>query len=97
MLTNTPVFNVHTVKFYTLDDSVMFTLKRVTYRSSPAPSPLTPRPPLKHTRSTSALPNLEEESEVVHNSSKIYSSNVLAAAAAARGGAQVPVLRQIST
>jgi hypothetical protein len=74
------------VKFFTLDDSVMFILTRVPERgSTPAGSPhaLPPRPRIAHARSTSALEHPNDEPDLVRRSGRIYCSNVLAAASRA--------------
>jgi hypothetical protein len=81
-----PCVSLFAVKFFTLDDSVMFILTRVPERGSmPAGSPhaLPPRARIAHARSTSALEHPNDEPDLVRRSGRIYCSNVLAAASRA--------------
>jgi hypothetical protein len=82
------------VKFYTLDDSLLFVLNRVNHCHQGLKSPMNVPPPprLVHARSTSALPDPRLEPDAVRVSAKLYSSSILSSTT----GKTMPTLRQLS-
>ena len=88
------IFDVSAVKFYTLDDSVMFVLRRVSSRSTPMSSPPSARSHLKHTYSTGAI---SEGLVGAGGAVEVGAPGILIAPASPHLRPNFPIMRHITT